>query len=558
MRAESTQVCTCMNRIAAALTLCLLSYGAVAPRPTEAQQLIGLSDEIILISKGQAKKQQARQQSQLGAAPGAGENPFMHDPGGRGRGIQQHANPAASTVRFRGGQGGSILSSMSAPPPQIVRSSAPLGTAPPPVKAEELPPLYGPLELPAGDVEGPPNGLSLDDAIERLVRFNPELRAKAFEIPQAQADVLTAGLRGNPFYFLSAGNYGYAPYTATRPGGNNYSVSVVQPVDVNHKRAARTVAARAALNVLEAQYQDAVRLAINDLYIAFVDVIVARETIRYAEATLVGLQRRLETAEVQRKTGAIIEPDYFNILNQVDAAAIALERAQSQQLQARHALAMMLAIPPDAAAQLEVRGAIRDKGPPPPPRDELVRTALRVRPDIAAYRLGIRRARADLQVFRKEVFEDIFVIYSPYQWQNNQATAGQNATSFSLGLLGTIPLFNRNQGDIRRAQLNITQTRVAQSAIERQVVAEVDRALLEYDSTLRSVERLEKDILPRSQRARDDIMRLYSEGGEISRFDVYDAQRAHNELVRQYRDAVIGHRRAMLHLNTVVAQRILP
>jgi cobalt-zinc-cadmium efflux system outer membrane protein len=162
-----------------------------------------------------------------------------------------------------------------------------------------------------------------------------------------------------------------------------------------------------------------------------------------------------------------------------------------------------------------------------------------------------------LQVNRKEVFEDIFVIYTPYQTQSNRATGGQSANSFSFGLLGTIPLFNRNQGDIRRAQLNITQTRVATEAMERQVIAEVERACIEYYASLASVEQLEKTVLPASERVRQGIQRLY-ERGEKSMFDIYEAQRRHNELVRQYRDAVISHRRAMLHLNTVVGQRVLP
>jgi cobalt-zinc-cadmium efflux system outer membrane protein len=547
-----------MSRSATAwIGTALLACLALPPAPARAQNtLIGLSDEIILLTKGQAKKRQNRDQSRLADAPGAGGNAFVHDPGGRGKGIEQHANPAASTVRFRGATG-SALSAMSAPGPQIVRSAAPLGTAHPQLKAEEVPPLYGPLELPQGDVEGPPGGLTLDDAIERLVRYNPDLRAKAYEIPQAKADVITAGMRGNPFYFLSAGSYPYAPYGPTRPGGTSYGVTVVQPVDLNHKRAARSEAARAAVTVLEAQYQDAVRLAINDLYLAFVDVIAARETIRYAEASLIGLEQRLQKEELRLNAGAIIEPDYLDVVNQRDAAIIGLERAKSQQLQARHALASLLALPPEAVPQLEVRGTIRDSGPRPPPRDELVQTALHVRPDLAAYRLGIRRARADLQVYRKEVIEDVFVIYSPYQTQSNQATGGQAANSFSFGLLGTIPLFNRNQGDIRRAQLNVAQTRVALEAVERQVIAEVDRANLEYFATLNAVERLEKTILPTSLRVRDQIQRLY-EQKERSRLDVYEAQRRHNELVRQYRDAVIAHRRAMLHLNTAVAQRVLP
>ena len=36
-----------------------------------------------------------------------------------------------------------------------------------------------------------------------------------------------------------------------------------------------------ALEVMEAQYQNEVRLAIQNLYIAYVDVLAARETVRY-------------------------------------------------------------------------------------------------------------------------------------------------------------------------------------------------------------------------------------------------------------------------------------
>jgi outer membrane protein, heavy metal efflux system len=546
-----------MTRSARLLVAAALLVGCVlSGAPSANAQLIGLSDEIILISKGRTKKTQGRQQSNLGAAPSAAENPFAHLPGGRGQGLTRHANPAQSTVSFRSG-GGSVLSSLSAPGPQIVRSAAPLGAANPQLKTEELPPLYGPLELPVGDVEGPADGLTLNAAIDRLVRFNADLRAKGYEIPQARADVITAGLRGNPFYFLSASSFPYAPYSPNRPGSNGYSASVVQPVDVNHKRSARTAAAMASLNVLEAQYKDAVRLAIDELYNAFLDVVVARETIRYAKTSLAGARRLLETSETQLQAGAITNPYFLSISIQHDAAEIGLERAKAQALQARQTLAAMLALPPDAAARLEVRGALRDAWPPPPPRAELVQTALAVRPDVTAFRLGIARAQADLKVNKKEVFEDIFVIYSPYQIQNNHPVGGQNATSYSFGLLGTIPLYNRNQGDIRRAQYNIVQARVAWEAIQRQVVAEVERADVEYHATRRSVERLEQSILPASEEMRRGVMEL-REKGEKSQIDVFEAQRQHNELVRQYRDTVIAHRRAMLRLNTAVGQRVLP
>jgi cobalt-zinc-cadmium efflux system outer membrane protein len=300
-----------------------------------------------------------------------------------------------------------------------------------------------------------------------------------------------------------------------------------------------------------------VRLAIGDLYNAFVDVMVARETIRYAETSLAGSARLLEMAEVQLDAGEMTENVYLPISIQHEAAAIGLQRARIQLRQAQHALAALLAIPPEAVERIEIRGAIRDKGPPPPLRDELVQTALAVRPDLAAFRLGIERALADLRVYRKEVFEDIFVVYSPWQWQNNHPIGGQNATSYSFGLLGTIPLYNRNQGDIRRAQLNVSQSRVAWQAMVRQAVSEVDRALLDYQISRESAERLEKTVLPRSERVRRGVIKQ-SETGEKSFLDVLEAQRQHNEFVRQYRDAAIAHRRSMLRLNTAVGQPVLP
>src|SRR5205823_4240936 len=66
-------------------------------------------------------------------------------------------------------------------------------------------PLYGPLEVPTGPAEkGPRDGLTLDQTIKRLVSANLDLRARFHEIPKAQADVLTAGLRANPLLFFDA------------------------------------------------------------------------------------------------------------------------------------------------------------------------------------------------------------------------------------------------------------------------------------------------------------------------------------------------------------------
>ena len=520
-------------------------------------QLAALSDEIIVLSTGLQQQERARTNTPLGRTPGAGATPFQFDPGGRQTRMTEMTNPARSSDRYRGGNRDILSAAAAGPAVGLAPRTASMQLARPQLAAEELPPLFGSLDVPPPGDEGPPNGLTLDQAIEQLVRNNYDLRSKYYEIPQARADVLTAGLRANPFVFFSASSYPYKAYTPSRPGENGYSMTVIHPFDLNHKRRAREIAASRALQVLEAQYQDAVRLTVEELHVAFLDALVARETLRYAEASLTGVNKLYQAAETQLHAGNITRQDVENIAIQRDSAEIGVEQARSQYMQAKHSLAALLNIAPEQVERLELRGAIRDTSPPPPPRDDLVGMALGSRPDLAAFRLGVQRAQADVRLLRKERISDVFLLYSPYEFRNNAPTGGQNATSWSIGAMGTIPLYNRNQGEIRRATLNVAQTRTAMAAIERQIMLEVDRAELEYRASRYAVERIERDILPRSHAVRDAAYRRFSTG-EQSIVDYLNAQKQHNEVIRQFRDAALRHRRSMLHLNTVVGQRVLP
>ncbi len=151
----------------------------------------------------------------------------------------------------------------------------------------------------------------------------------------------------------------------------------------------------------------------------------------------------------------------------------------------------------------------------------------------------------------------MFVVYSPFVFQNNGPIGKLNATSFSLGLMGSIPVFDRNQGEIRRSEVNVLQTRAALDAIERDTAAEVESALLEYQANQQAVERIERTILPASERARTLAYQSH-EAGRSNTVDYLIALRDRNEVVRHYRDALIRRRRSMLQLNTAVGYRLLP
>ena len=122
-----------------------------------------------------------------------------------------------------------------------------------------------------------------------------------------------------------------------------------------------------------------------------------------------------------------------------------------------------------------------------------------------------------------EKTSDVFLLYTPWQLQNNTPLGTQNSTSWSLAAFGSVPLFNRNQGNIRRAELNVAQTNTEVSAVEQQIAEEVHSAYIEYIASREVVKRLDNSVLPRSRRIRDASARLLAEG-QISTIEFLAAQ----------------------------------
>jgi cobalt-zinc-cadmium efflux system outer membrane protein len=429
----------------------------------------------------------------------------------------------------------------------------------PAVLPESELPIYGSLELPAStEPEGPPSGLTLDQAIERLVQVNFDLRAKSVEIPKAQADILTARLRLNPIFYADVQQAPYGSYSDRRPGGpTQYDVNVTLPLDITGKRKARTDVACRAKRVVEAQYQDAVRLQIDNLYTAFVDVLAARETVRYGEASREGLRRVLDLTRSLRDKGAGTEADVNRIEVQLDAAELALIEAGETLSDAWRTLAVLLSIPVEQSEGRELRGTLRDVAAATPPVQQLVSTALAARPDLAAFRLGVQRAQADVKLAEANRMENVFLLVQPYTFQDNSPFDARSAHSWALGLTVPLPVFNRNQGNIERAKLGVSQTQIQLVELERRIVAEVVRAERALAVSRQTVERLEKVTVPKSQRSLAAAEQLFR-SGEQGQIVYLNALRDHNDIVRQYRDALVRHRRMMLRLNTTVGQRIVP
>ncbi|MDR3618616.1 MAG: TolC family protein [Paludisphaera borealis] len=532
-------------RVSASLAVAIALFGAATPRVAWSQSAV---IETVEPAMRGGTASPGSSESRLGTPPGTDPMLLGSQPGGDA--------PLMGRVGTAGSRAPASISR-----PMEGRTPPPRGIAAPEALPVPRAPLYGSLALPAeGESEGPPDGMTIDQAIDRLIQENLDLRSKSLEIPQARADVLTASLRANPILYADSQLIPYGRWSEQRPGGPvQYDVNISHPVDFSHKRQARTEYASRALRVTEAQYQDAVRIEINNLYTAYLDILSARQTSRYAKASAEGLAKLIRATQMLYEKDRASRADVNQIKAQQQIAAVGMVDAEENLKRAKRALGLMLNIDPEQAEAMEFQGTIEDRSPPPPPVDALVEMACANRPDVVSYRLGLQAAEAGLRLAMANRYQDAYVLYQPYTFQDNSPFGKKSGTAWALGVTVPLPVYNRNQGNIERARINIQQSKIELANIERRVRNEVVQAAREYVVTAQIVEKIRTSILPASEQAKDDRFTLFQTGDEQQTVVSYlEAQRLYNDNVKAYLDTAVRHRRSMLNLNTVVGQRLLP
>ena len=543
-------------RVAVAFLVVVAMRGG---RPARAQ--ISLADDIIAAATQGKENARERVRSRLGPAPGTAASPYRRSPGSTdvvlGGVPNRRLVPLPQLSRRP-----SDASELALPTPD--RSPLEHGLAPS-VERLQLPdalPPPGPGDSPGAptdldDEQGPPEGLDLDEAIRRLLQDNRDLRSKFLEIPQAEADIITAGLRENPLLFYSSGSVPYGSYSNQRPGDISHGISIVYPLDYSGKRRTGAEVARVEKCVLEAQYREAARLEVDNLYTAFVDVLAARQAVQASRRGL-GLFDRLAADAGRRGPATAAGQEALDDLAiERDLAAMSVGDEQARFEKAKRRLATLLEIPPAEVAGLQVRGSLRVLDPSPPPVETLVSIAMARRPDLEAHRRGVHRAKSEQAQERAERFSDAYLLYTPFEYRDNSQSGRLSSTTWGAGLFVSIPIFNRNQGNLRRARINIEQSHLELAAVERLVVAEVTQAARDFERTRDDILRLEQITLPAVRRKRDRAWaRLDS--GEIDQGTFLAVQRDTTALVRYHRETLVRHRRNTLKINTAVGQRIMP
>ncbi len=389
--------------------------------------------------------------------------------------------------------------------------------------------------------------LSLDQAIQEALAKNLNLAAEKLNVSVAEAREITARLRPNPVLTVSGQSLNLlgADYSPNTPlGPNQLNIHTDFPIERGHKREERIALAKQEKSLVELGVREVMRQVIAGVQSAFVDVQQAKESLKLAQENLKSLESVVAINEVRLKSGDLAQVE----LDRSKVAALqyraAVLQAQLQLDQAKTQLQQIMGRKqrmPDFDVAAEVRREPITEAP-----EQITRLALTRRPDYLADQQTQARSRADLRLQLANGKVD-YTIGTEFTRQSGWGISGN-----SLGLYFSVPLriFNKNQGEIARAQREILLAGARSEAMESSIQTEVERAYRQYTVSRQLLTSVENDMLAKARSVRDTTDYSYRRG-EASLVEFLDAQRAFNDAMQTFNDARANYSRSLYLIDTV-------
>jgi cobalt-zinc-cadmium efflux system outer membrane protein len=306
------------------------------------------------------------------------------------------------------------------------------------------------------------------------------------------------------------------------------------------KRQARTALAVGNRDVTRLQLADAVRGLIYTVQSAFVDAVAAKNSLQLTNENLKTFQDVVTINGVRYKDGDIAQVELMRSEVAELQYANSVRQAELQEKSALSRLQLLLGRTP--LQPVDVLGDLRKDGPNDA-RDALFAQALQQRPDLQALVRDEGRADADLQLQKANAKVD-WQIGSEYRRQS--VTAQANTLGFFVQ--SPIALFNRNQGEIVRAQQGQMQTKARSVAMRATVQNDVDLAFLQYQASHDTLDKVEGSMMDKAKNVRSISEYAYKRG-DISLVDFIDAVRAYNDTMQTYNDARADYARSLYGLD---------
>jgi cobalt-zinc-cadmium efflux system outer membrane protein len=391
---------------------------------------------------------------------------------------------------------------------------------------------------------------------DKFEAANPTLKAAQLNITESKAEEITAYLRPNPDFSITfdqinpfstqpppnGGAKVYSPFAYTEPSGSFDYLH-----ERRHKRELRLESAKQTTEVTESQYHDQARGLLFNLRNAFVQLLQAKAVFLNAQGNLEYWDKELDVNSKRFNAGDLAK---------VDLNRLVLQRAQFESdfetalvnVRANKITLLMLLNDRTPINQFDVTGAY-DFQEDLQTLEEYRRMALAARPDLRAAVQSVELARTNYRLAVANGSTD----------PTFSVDFGRNPPiPVYFGVSVSIPLriFDRNQGEKARTQIDIGKNERLRDAAEAQVFNDVDSAYYTLVQAVNLLKPYKTKYLPLAEDTRDRIAVSFKNGGS-SLLDYLDAEKDYRDIKLAYLNLIGSYLTAAAQMNMAAGREVL-
>lgn len=392
--------------------------------------------------------------------------------------------------------------------------------------------------------------LTWQEVQDKFHAANRSLQAGQIGVDESRASETTAYLRPNPT--LNVLNDQINPFNGGPPhspfGFLLSTASVSYLHERERKRELRLESAQDATKIAVSGQADLDRNLIFNLRMAFVQTLQGKAVRDLAKENLAYYDHILDLSNERYKAGGIAK---------IDLSRLQLQRVQYEsdlqtaEVNLRTAKIQLLALLNDQTPveQFDVTGPY-DFSAQLPLLADVRQAALDVRPDLRAALQSITKAQADHKLAVANGSTDPTFSFD----------VGRNPPIdqyIGFGVSVPLRIFDRNQGEKLRTQLDIDRNQKLMEATRTQVFSDVDSAYAVVNSNVILLQPYKDRYLQQATEVRDDILFSYQHGA-ASLLDYLNAQADYRSVQLNYLNLIASYLEATGQLNLAVGREVIP
>ncbi len=331
--------------------------------------------------------------------------------------------------------------------------------------------------------------ITLQQADSVFLNRNLEMLAARCKVSCADAEIAQAKLYANPVVAVQENVY-------NRLNGRYFDfgekseqvVDVDQMIYIAGQHSNVVKMAKAGKEVAEREFEDLLRTLRGEMRKTFVKLYFAQRNIKVYQNEILSLTPILDALKVQQQKGNISKIETARI----QALLLSLRQEQDDFMDSKAELEgrlrVFLALPAEAHPQVVFDANCIDRLLDVPADMAAIDQYLTNRSDVLLAESNERYAHATLKAERSKAYPEVHITG---QYDRN---AGYFPNYFTVGATVSLPIFNRNQGNIRRAKALIEQGKLDYQNTLEKARNEAEVAVEDFRRNIALVQTIRKDM----------------------------------------------------------------